>query len=199
MAADYSLENLHERVKESCRRLRPYLDQRLLLFRQMQEGRKQRRVKVVAWCGYGQAGKDTSAMMFAKMTNTKYSGSCSMAVLPIIADSVGLTETQAFMERHANRVFWFNWCNALRDNDPTLLVKLSLGNGDCVSGIRDHRELFAAQEEGLIDLSIWVERNVPVDPTTTYTKDDCDLVVMNNGSEEDLRKHLQHLANCFLV
>jgi hypothetical protein len=91
-------------------------------------------------------------------------------------------------------MFWREELDKLRERDPALLVKMVLRESDIVCGIRAKIEFEAAKALGLIDLSIWVDRDVPVDPTLSFGVDDCDMVLRNHSTVEDLYLKLEHLA-----
>ena len=62
-------------------------------------------------------------------------------------------------------------------------------------GIRDRGEMEAVLREGLVSHAIWIDRDVPADPTLTYGKDLCDIVVENHGTIEELYAILKAVAS----
>lgn len=71
------------------------------------------------------------------------------------------------------------------------IIRESLAQGELCVGIRDVVELKAARAEKLFTHVLWIERpGVPPDPTVTYAKDDCDLVLQNDGSLDDFHRKL---------
>jgi hypothetical protein len=126
----------------------------------------------------------------------EYPGSCSTLVLPVIAHTLQMSEAQAWAERHDHRQFWIDWCHAFRNPDYTKLVRMVLGSGDVVAGIRGRLEFEAAHREALIDLSVWIDNpRAPADPTVEYGKDDCDLVISNGGSLREFYAKLNRFVS----
>ena len=137
---------------------------------------------VIAFCGHGRSGKDLAAKWLSSTYGVRYVGSVSYAVSPLIAVSLGVSREEAFENPHDDRMYWFEWCNALRRDDPSLLVKLTLAENDMVAGIRGDVELHACKSQGVVDLVIWVDNpRVEIDPTVEFSADDCDLVIRNTG------------------
>lgn len=195
MPPDYSLNNLLARARSSRERFADYVQAKLSLFEIGQAARAARRVPVVAFLGMGRAGKDTAAEYFCLVTGLTYAGSSSSMVLPIIADSIGIPPEQAWEERHQNRKFWIEWCHAFRHDDPALLVKMCLGAGDVVVGVRGKIELHTVQQARLIDYSVWVDNpRVPVDPTVEFGVADCDFSIPNHGGVTDLYRRIDVLV-----
>jgi len=150
---------------------------------------------VIAFCGHGRAGKDTAAAWFGASTAIEYCGSVSSAVCPLVANALEQPTDVAFAERHEDRQYWFEFCNELRRCDPTLLVRMTLGLGDVVAGIRGDIEFQACVQKGLVDLTVWVENpSVDIDPTLEYTRADCDIVIDNCTTKVQFYRKLQKLA-----
>jgi hypothetical protein len=136
----------------------------------------------LALCGYGRAGKDEAAKYLIQAYGYGYSGSASRLALPLIAVAIDQPAVDVWSSRHLHRKYWFEWLNEFRRDDPSLLARMCLGVSDLVVGIRDHRELADAKAKKLCDKFIWIDRpGVPVDPTLTYTKEDCETVIVNPG------------------
>jgi hypothetical protein len=146
----------------------------------------------IAILGYGRAGKDEGSEFLAKHTSLRYPGSTSEIALPFVAERLGLPEDVAWAKRHEMRDEWYRICNELRADDPLFLVRRVLAKGDIVCGLRDGEEVARLPELG-VALRIWVHRNVPVDPTTKFGPDDCDVVVYNTHST-DLKPYFDRLA-----
>lgn len=158
-------------------------------------------IPIVAFLGHGRAGKDTCAEFMAWHTALVYKGGCSWTARNYMAKRLSaeagrvITPEEAYENRHKDRVKWYNWLNEYRAANPSQLIRDCLEHSDVICGVRDGNELRAAVREDVIDLTIWVERpGTPVDPTVTYTIDDCDMVLHNNGDLNDLYKKLTHLA-----
>lgn len=153
------------------------------------------RKPVLAFCGWGRAGKDTCAEWFRDHTPLKFAGGCSYTILPLVAEARGESLEYAWETRHQNRQWWYEFCNEYRKHDPARLVRDCLAHSDIVCGIRDGFELKAVVAEGLTDLTIWVNKpGTEKDTTVTYEEKDCDISISNSGSIEDLHRKLERLA-----
>lgn len=151
----------------------------------------------VMFVGHGRAGKDTAAGMFSEITGMKNAGSTSKYLLKEVAKRLNRTDLdQVYAERHANRKFWYDVGNELRESGPSTLIRQALKHGNITAGVRDMAEITAVREEHLIDLIVWIENErVPADPTVMFTSADADIVILNNGSLDHLFKRLERLAH----
>jgi hypothetical protein len=104
---------------------------------------------------------------------------------------MGLTVEAAFPLRHRDRALWFKVGNDLRRHDPARLVREAIKDGDIVQGLRNADEVIASRAEGLVDLFLWIHRDVAIDPTMTFGPDLCDLIIENNQSLEDFYRKLR--------
>lgn len=140
--------------------------------------------------GHGRGGKDTVAQFLHGRGNLRCAGSFSWFALPFIAAALKEPEQKCWEERHAKRQFWFEFCNALRANDPLFLARRALQKGNVVTGLRDRVEMDAAKASGLFSAILWVERpGIPVDPTVKFTREDATDMLINDGSLEELEKN----------
>jgi hypothetical protein len=148
----------------------------------------------LAICGPGRAGKDECGRWFAEHTPLRYSKSTSQVIAPFAAAHLGLSVEEAFRRRHEDRDLWFKLGCELRRDDPAYLAREVLRDGDLVVGVRDRAEMEATIREGLVSLVIWIDRDVPVDPTLTYGRELADMVIENRWSLADLRRRLDRIA-----
>lgn len=154
----------------------------------------------LALCGHGRAGKDAAAEWFGEHTTIRYSGfSTSRAITPYAARKLGISEEEAFARRHEDRELWFRLGNQLRMEDPAFLARQTFEHGDIAVGIRDRGEMEAVLREGLVDLAVWIEREVSVDPTLTYGRELCDIIIDNDGTLEEFHSRLRALAKAMGV
>lgn len=157
---------------------------------------------VLALCGFGRAGKDTAAEWFRDNTKLVFKGGCSWTALPYMAGRLSadlgreVTVEEAYATRHQDRMKWYNYMNEYRAVDAALIIRDVLKHSDIVCGVRDKCELLTAKKEGLLDLIIWIERDVPVDPTVTYSIEDADIIIRNNSDIETFHRRLRSLASC---
>lgn len=133
----------------------------------------------IALCGPGRSGKDTAARWIAAHTPLRYAGATSEFLLDEIVARTGADPEDAWATRHANRDLWYRIGNELRAEDPLVLVRRALERSELLVGCRDGDELVRARAEGLIDFVVWIERDVPPDPTLTYDHRLADVVVAN--------------------
>ena len=155
--------------------------------------------------GHGRSGKDTAAEILSKITGIPYAGSTSWAAKERVAGVLGVHPQIAWEERHKNRDKWKRICDKLRETDQTILIRDALfsvnhrdrsdgfltGWRGIVAGVRDYAELKAAKLEGLFHHILWIDNyRVPVDPTVTFTPDDCDEVIYNDGDLDEFRETL---------
>lgn len=185
----FPVETVVSRVLEEKREV---LDSFETAYRCREAIRKQQGLKSLAFCGYGRAGKDEAGRHLIENYGYGYSGSLSRVVTPYWAWSIGRSLEETWTTRHLHRRYWYEWTNEFRRTDPARLVRMGLGVSDLAVGIRDVVELQAVKQQRICSLLIWIDRpGIPVDPTVTYTKEDCDEVIVNPGDDiEAYRKVL---------
>lgn len=137
-------------------------------------------MKVIAFLGHSGCGKDTAAICLALRTGITYEGSLSKYLLPEVCAVLQCPIShELFLERHKYRDIWKKCADELREKDPLVLVRRSLKNSPLITGFRSRKEFEAAKKEKLIDLTIWIERDVFFDPTLELDKDDADIIIEN--------------------
>jgi len=143
----------------------------------------------ILFVGHGRSGKDECAKILHNRGPFVASGSLSWFALPYIAKFQRLIEQDAWERRHQFRDQWERYCNnVLRAQDDLFLVKLALGKGNVVTGVRGRAEMDACKSSGLFDAIVWVERpGIPEDPTVKFIREDCNLIIHNDGDLDDLR------------
>ena len=149
----------------------------------------------ILFAGYGRAGKDEAAQYLAWITKLRYAGSFSWAALPHMAQHLGMHPQQAWETRHHHRALWKTELDRLREHDQCYLARLVLKQGELAAGIRDKAEVDAVKREGLFDHIIWVHRpGIPVDPTVTFSPEDCNGEISNGGDLFEFHAKLKRLA-----
>lgn len=200
---------LLEEAARAKEHFQSYLQEMDRAFEMRQRQREADGTKVVAFCGHGRHGKDTCGEIWESLTGAKYVGSVSAAVLPLVSWTMGIERATCWATRHEHREFWKQFCDALRADDPTLLLRLVLADADVVCGIRARAEFWSGWGEGLFDYVAWVHRpGVPDDPTYDFSSYDQwrfvpegaatrrgKFYVSNDGSLEDLRATLEARAS----
>lgn len=152
--------------------------------------------KRIAFCGHSGAGKDTACLFLARTTGLRFAGSTSYFLAPYVAEEIGVpVEVLRGPGRHRYAEQMFVIGNRLREGDPGYLVRDSLAEADLVCGFRDPREIDYAREHDLIDLFVWIDRDVPKDPTMRlYGADKCDIRIDNYAGLEAFEARLTRLA-----
>ena len=148
-------------------------------------------IKRILIVGNGRAGKDVAAAILSSITKLPYAGSISWAVKELVAKALGIHPQIAWDSRHQHREEWYTICCRLRENDPTVLVRRALENGQIVTGARDRTEILAARARNLFDKILWIERpGIPEDFTVTFGPENCDEVIVNDGTLDQFQRTL---------
>lgn len=189
--ADYTTNNLAERAAQARFANQSYLEQLEGHYKARKVYRLEKQIPVLGICGMGRAGKDTAAEFLCDKFGIVYPKSASWQILPLVAHMIGVSQEEAWRDRHQNREFWIAACHALRKGDVGLLVRMCLGAGDVAVGLRGKEEFHTVMREGLVDLMLWIDRpQVGNDITVEFTRDDCDVVVDNHTSLERFHDRL---------
>lgn len=190
MTDPYCTENLEARAAASFRKHKAFIDMMDDKFQQRQAYRKKIGCPIVAVLGKGRAGKDTSAKYLCVRTGMTYVGSSSNFLLKFVCDLTGLDPATAYSERHQHRQFWISTGHAVRANDLSLFARMVLADGDLAVGLRGREEIHGCVADCVVDYLMWIDRDVPDDPTMEIGRDDCDVVIPNNGAYVDLYRRL---------
>lgn len=152
----------------------------------------------ILFVGWGRAGKDAGAEYLGSISTIPYAGSTSWAAKELVAQILGIHPQVAWETRHNRRMEWKQICDDLRRDDPTRLIKLALataGGRGIVAGCRDVVELVYAKRRNLFDRIVWIDRlNTTKDPTVTFSPEDCDEIIYNNGTLEAYHQTLKEWA-----
>ena len=154
---------------------------------------------MLAVVGRGRAGKDTVAEWLEANTVLRFKGSCSWTGRLYVADRLGITPEEAWATRHERRMEWYDLLNEYRREDPARLIKDVLKHSDVVVGVRDGVEMKAAIDARLVDLVIWVDRDVPEDPTLTFGEELADVILPNRWAVADLHRRVEALARSLRI
>lgn len=154
--------------------------------------------------GHMQHGKDTVSEILRDDYDMPYESSsrvaCRLFLFDQLKDKYGYSDIEeCYNDRHHHRKEWFD---AIVDyNTPHLhaLGDKILSSSDIYCGLRNINELNAIREHGLVDHVIWVDARMrkPLEPSTslTITPSDCDWILDNNGSLDQLKANLDGLLN----
>lgn len=150
-------------------------------------------MKTVCVVGHGRSGKDESLSILSSITGLRNAGTTSLYLTKYVAAILGVTEEDAYRDRHSNRELWFKIGNEIREGDPGKLLRESLAVGPLTGGIRDYAEVVAAKD--IVDLIVWIQNDrVPVDPTVKFGPEMADIIIYNNGTVPELRERLARFA-----
>ena len=143
--------------------------------------------------GPGQCGKDTACELTAELTRLRNAGTFSKYLTPYVASRLGVSEEQAYAERHQNREVWMSTGELVRKDDPTTLCRMAFAHGDISGGVRGLPEIVAIRERRIADLIIWIDRDVPLDPTLNFGPEYADVRISNHSTLAAFRDRLKHL------
>ena len=150
--------------------------------------------------GFGRHGKDTVAEILRDQYEYTFSSSswaaAEHAVFPVLAPKYGYTSVEeCFNDRANHRQEWYELIKAYNTPDLTRLATKIYDKTNVYVGIRDRDEFYAVKNKGLFDYSVWVDASNRLPPESsdscTIKKEDADIVLNNNGSEEDLSYQVQ--------
>ena len=148
--------------------------------------------------GAGRAGKDTVCSYLAQITHLKNAGTTSLYLADYVAQKLGISRDEAYARRHESnemRMIWYHAGNELRENGPTTLIQKALQHGDITGGIRDKAEVLGAKRENLVDVIVWVANDrVAKDPTLMFDERECDVIIPNHWTLDELYLRLDRFA-----
>lgn len=156
--------------------------------------------------GHGRHGKDTVGEMIQEICGLTFESSsmfCAEHVVTPWLEKLGITYDsldECYEDRVNHRMEWYNAIRDFNKDDESKLSAAIFSKYDMYVGIRSRVEFLAARH--LSDLSIWVEAStrVPqVDPTCKILATDCDIIIDNNGTEEELREKMVRLLNLIVA
>jgi len=155
--------------------------------------------------GHARHGKDTFADMIAeRVPNLKTVSSSAFvggqAVFPTLRDRYGYkTFTECFDDRFNHRKEWHELISAYNECDPSRLARELFNVADIYVGLRCIVELEHARD--LAALTVWVDRSNFLPPesadSNTITANDCDLVIPNNSTLDDLAARADRFVAAF--
>lgn len=147
-------------------------------------------------CGHGRHGKD----QFCEFLGLEYTSSSMVALDKIIWPEFGksyASKEECFEDRINHRVEWHQAITEYNTPDLTRLARDIFAENMVYCGIRNREEFYAAKEGGLFDLSIWIDASGRHPPESEASckmlPSDCDIIVTNNGSLEELRNKAEAL------
>lgn len=156
------------------------------------------KLPTVAICGPRNCGKDTAAGYIDEHTPLRFEGSLSKYLAPYVAGCLGLSIAETLSRKREFTDVWQKIGIEIRQkHGPLVLVTQCLRESDLIVGSRDILELAAIRCASLVDLVVWIDRDVPEDPTLNFGPDECDIVISNRGSIESFQRRLTRLFGRF--
>jgi hypothetical protein len=152
--------------------------------------------------GHGRHGKDTVGEIIQEICGLTFESSsmfCAEHVVTPWLEKLGITYNsldECYEDRVNHRMEWYNAIRDFNKDDESKLSAAIFNKYDMYVGIRSRVEFLASRH--LSDLSIWVEaseRKPQVDPTCKILATDCDIIIDNNGTKEELREKMVRLLN----
>lgn len=145
--------------------------------------------------GHSRCGKDEAGIWLSRNTTLSFAGTTSKFLAPYVAEHLQIPEHEAYQRRHepGMRETWHLIGKRVRHEDPGCLMRQAFAAGDVSGGVRDFEEIVNAHDH--CDLIVWVERDVPKDPTLEFDSTYADIVIENLWSLERYYEKLQALAN----
>ena len=161
-------------------------------------------------CGYARHGKDQVAQFLTEDFGLRHESSSHIAMRLFVRTKLALAgitypdEDACYEDRVNHRKFWYDAILEYNTPDRAKLSREIFKTNDMYVGIRNAEELAAAKAENLADLIIWVDATERVGTiegkdSNQITPNDCDVVVPNNGTLDELRARLQRLFTGRLV
>lgn len=154
--------------------------------------------------GKGRMGKDTVAEILRDDLGFTFKSSSYAAyeifIYKIFKEKYAFSTLQeAYEARHDYREELFQLIQEYNTPDKTKLAKSILEMSDMYVGMRCKQEVEACITKGIFDLIIWVDASERVDyveseDSITVTKAHADIIIDNNGTEEELRKKVYNLG-----
>lgn len=150
--------------------------------------------------GEGRHGKDTAAELLNKYCGLTFTSSSWVAAglfFEKYKDEFGYTTIEeCYADRVNKRTLWYNFITEYNSPDRTKLTKKILETSNTYVGLRNPDELEAARD--LFDLIIYVDASerLPGESAESngITKDMAHIIIDNNGSLNQLKNKVKHLA-----
>jgi hypothetical protein len=157
----------------------------------------------LAVCGPGESGKNVTSVFLRDNLNLNYVYSTSEYVADVVYEKISnknqyASARECWEDRRSHRVEWADIIKEYNQPDGIGLYREMLASHDILDGIRRGAELAACQDIGLVDLSIWIQRDGYEDESLDYGPDACDIAILNNGTIQNLHTKLGRLFKIIL-
>ena len=130
--------------------------------------------------GNGDSGKDYAASYIASKSGLRNCGAVSLHMMPYVAEQMRMDPVKAYETRREHREEWAEIIDTYRHGDPACIIREMFKGGSIIAGVRRRDEFDCAKEEGLINLTLWIEADVPEDTTNHLTPHDADHMLFND-------------------
>ena len=148
--------------------------------------------------GKGECGKTDAKEIIVRETGLQAVDSswfmAGKVVRPYLEKEHGITYgsiADCYEDRRNHRPKWRKAICEFNGPDPSLLAREIFAENDIYAGMRSRREFLVARD--LCDLSIWIDadqRVEKVDPSLDILKEDCDMIIDNNGTLEEFQSRV---------
>ena len=148
--------------------------------------------------GKGECGKTDAKDIIIRETGLKAADSswfmAERVVRPYLELEHGIryaSLSDCYNDRRNHRPKWRKAIEEFNGPDPSLLSREIFSENDIYAGMRSRREFLAAKH--ISDLSIWIDadqRVEKVDPSLDILKEDCDMIIDNNGTLEEFQSRV---------
>jgi hypothetical protein len=145
--------------------------------------------------GYGRHGKDTVAEYLRDHYGLTFKSSsmhcAENAVFPALRGMYGYkTVEECFADRSNHRTEWYDLISKYCESDPARIGREIFEVSDMYCGLRNKREFHAIRNNGLVDVTIWVDRSdwLPPEDKSSNTLEPwmADYVIDNNRDLDEL-------------
>lgn len=150
--------------------------------------------------GHARHGKDSLCEILKHNYGFKFTSSSEFANKTIIFPALQkkydyMSLYHCFQDRVNHRKEWFNLINEYCGENPSRLTQEILAEYDIYAGLRNRSEFEASKH--LFDFIIWVDasKRLPSESNESMelTAEDANIVIDNNGSQDDLVKHIDNM------
>ena len=148
--------------------------------------------------GKGRHGKDTFAEIAAsedfgyEYTPTSYLAA-EIVIYGKLKEKHGYTTVEeCFDDRHQHRAEWHDLIHEYNHPHLYLLGETVFKTNDIYCGLRNKEEFDSMVDHNLIDLTIWIDAtdrlgNTEGIESMSLTKESANIIITNNGTEEDFK------------
>lgn len=155
--------------------------------------------------GEGRHGKDTVCEILRHEYGIQFVSSSEFCAEHVVYPALFEDYSdwrECYDRRHERRDDWFRLIAEYNEKDPSRLAREIYEVADVYCGLRNRRELWAAQNSGVIDLTVWVDASdrVPPEPKTSCTVEPwmADRMLDNNGDIPYLKDRIAELFDPYL-